>query len=28
VPYHPELWKTHRPTAQSILGTARKLLDQ
>jgi len=26
VPYHPELWKTHRPTAQSILGTARKLL--
>jgi len=27
VPYHPELWKTHRPTAQSILGTARKLLD-
>ena len=27
VPYHPELWKTHRPTAQSILGTARKLLN-
>ena len=27
VPYHPELWKTHRPTAQSILGTARKLLE-
>ncbi len=26
VPYHPELWKTHRPTAQSILGSARKLL--
>ena len=27
VPYHPELWKTHRPTAQSILGAARKLLN-
>jgi len=27
VPYHPELWKTHRPTAQSILGTARQLLN-
>lgn len=27
VPYHPELWKTHRPTAQSILASARKLLN-
>ncbi len=27
VPYHPELWKTHRPTAQSILSAARKLLN-
>src|SRR5881296_168747 len=26
VPYHPSLWAAHRPTAQSILGTARKLL--
>jgi acetoin:2,6-dichlorophenolindophenol oxidoreductase subunit beta len=26
VPYHPELWKAHRPTAQTILAEARKLL--
>ncbi len=26
VPYHPNLWKTHRPTAESIALAARKLL--
>jgi len=26
VPYHPNLWKAHRPTAESIAGAARKLL--
>jgi acetoin:2,6-dichlorophenolindophenol oxidoreductase subunit beta len=26
VPYHPNLWKTHRPTAESIAAAARKLL--
>ncbi|MFM1768591.1 MAG: 2-oxoisovalerate dehydrogenase subunit beta [Verrucomicrobiota bacterium] len=26
VPYHPDLWKAHRPTAQTILAEARKLL--
>lgn len=26
VPYHPELWKAHRPTAQTILAEARKLM--
>ncbi len=26
VPYHPNLWKSHRPTAQSIAEAARRLL--
>ena len=26
VPYHPNLWKAHRPTAESIANAARKLL--
>jgi len=26
VPYHPNLWAAHRPTAQSIAAAARKLL--
>jgi len=26
VPFHPELWKAHRPTAQSIASAARNLL--
>lgn len=26
VPYHPDLWKSHRPTARSIAQAARKLL--
>src|SRR6516225_3275873 len=26
VPYHPNLWKAHRPTAQSIAAAARRLL--
>jgi pyruvate/2-oxoglutarate/acetoin dehydrogenase E1 component len=26
VPYHPNLWKAHRPTAQSIAEAARRLL--
>src|SRR5881409_2010785 len=26
VPYHPNLWKAHRPTAQSIAAAARNLL--
>jgi len=26
VPYHPELWKAHRPTAPSIAAAARNLL--
>ncbi len=26
VPYHPDLWKAHRPTAESIAVAARKLL--
>lgn len=26
VPYHPNLWAVHRPTAQSIAAAARKLL--
>ncbi len=26
VPYHPNLWKSHRPTARSIAQAARKLL--
>lgn len=26
VPYHPNLWAAHRPTARSIAGAARKLL--
>jgi len=25
VPYHPNLWKAHRPTAQRIALTARHL---
>jgi len=27
VPYHPNLWTSHRPTARSIASAARKLLD-
>jgi pyruvate dehydrogenase E1 component beta subunit/2-oxoisovalerate dehydrogenase E1 component beta subunit len=27
VPYHPNLWTFHRPTARSIAAAARKLLD-
>ncbi|MAS93058.1 MAG: alpha-ketoacid dehydrogenase subunit beta [Verrucomicrobiales bacterium] len=26
IPYHPNLWKTHRPTAQSIADSIRSLL--
>src|SRR5438477_6247278 len=26
VPYHPDLWKAHRPTARSIAAAARNLL--
>src|SRR5512144_317875 len=26
VPYHPDLWAAHRPTARSIADAARKLL--
>jgi acetoin:2,6-dichlorophenolindophenol oxidoreductase subunit beta len=26
VPFHPDLWKAHRPTAESIASAARKLL--
>jgi pyruvate dehydrogenase E1 component beta subunit/2-oxoisovalerate dehydrogenase E1 component beta subunit len=26
VPYHPDLWKSHRPTARSIAQAARKVL--
>jgi acetoin:2,6-dichlorophenolindophenol oxidoreductase subunit beta len=26
VPFHPDLWKVHRPTAETIAATARKLL--
>jgi pyruvate dehydrogenase E1 component beta subunit/2-oxoisovalerate dehydrogenase E1 component beta subunit len=26
VPYHPNLWGTHRPTARTITAAARKLL--
>src|SRR5690348_1009218 len=26
IPYHPNLWSVHRPTARSILNAARKLL--
>jgi pyruvate/2-oxoglutarate/acetoin dehydrogenase E1 component len=26
VPYHPDLWKAHRPTSQSIEAAARRLL--
>jgi pyruvate dehydrogenase E1 component beta subunit/2-oxoisovalerate dehydrogenase E1 component beta subunit len=28
VPYHPNLWGTHRPTAQTIAGAVRGLLRQ
>jgi pyruvate dehydrogenase E1 component beta subunit/2-oxoisovalerate dehydrogenase E1 component beta subunit len=28
VPYHPNLWAEHRPTAQSIAAAARKLLER
>jgi len=28
VPYHPNLWAAHRPTAHSIAGAARNLLRQ
>jgi pyruvate dehydrogenase E1 component beta subunit/2-oxoisovalerate dehydrogenase E1 component beta subunit len=27
IPYHPNLWTTHRPTAESIAHAARKLLE-
>jgi len=27
VPYHPNLWTAHRPTAQAIVQAARRLLD-
>jgi pyruvate dehydrogenase E1 component beta subunit/2-oxoisovalerate dehydrogenase E1 component beta subunit len=26
IPYHPNLWKTHRPTTSSITATMRQLL--
>jgi pyruvate dehydrogenase E1 component beta subunit/2-oxoisovalerate dehydrogenase E1 component beta subunit len=26
IPYHPNLWGVHRPTAQSIADAARKLV--
>jgi pyruvate dehydrogenase E1 component beta subunit/2-oxoisovalerate dehydrogenase E1 component beta subunit len=26
IPYHPDLWTVHRPTASSILIAARELL--
>jgi len=26
VPYHPNLWTAHRPTAHAVAGAARKLL--
>jgi hypothetical protein len=26
VPYHPNLWAAHRPTARSIAAAARRLL--
>ena len=26
IPYHPDLWTTHRPTAQSIASTLRDLI--
>jgi len=26
IPYHPDLWKSHRPTAESILAALRELL--
>jgi pyruvate dehydrogenase E1 component beta subunit/2-oxoisovalerate dehydrogenase E1 component beta subunit len=26
VPYHPNLWSAHRPTASSVAEAARKLL--
>ena len=26
IPYHPDLWSVHRPTARSILMAARELL--
>jgi pyruvate dehydrogenase E1 component beta subunit/2-oxoisovalerate dehydrogenase E1 component beta subunit len=26
VPFHPSLWKAHRPTAESIASAARKVL--
>jgi pyruvate dehydrogenase E1 component beta subunit/2-oxoisovalerate dehydrogenase E1 component beta subunit len=27
IPYHPNLWLVHRPTAQSVCAAARKLLE-
>jgi pyruvate dehydrogenase E1 component beta subunit/2-oxoisovalerate dehydrogenase E1 component beta subunit len=27
VPYHPDLWSVHRPTASTIAAAARRLLD-
>jgi len=26
VPFHPDLWTAHRPTAESIAAAARRLL--
>ena len=26
IPYHPNLWSAHRPSAQNIVAKARKLL--
>jgi pyruvate dehydrogenase E1 component beta subunit/2-oxoisovalerate dehydrogenase E1 component beta subunit len=26
IPYHPNLWKAHRPTVASIAGALRSLL--
>jgi len=26
IPYHPNLWSAHRPSAKSIVAKARKLL--
>jgi len=26
IPYHPDLWRSHRPTSESIIGSLRELL--
>jgi len=28
VPYHPNLWTAHRPTARAVAAAARKILRQ